>query len=744
MAAWRHMRSEAGPEPGHAGKSATAPAYARNQAPPPPEAYAGRAACAECHAAETRAFAASDHARAMAVADDSTVLGRFAGDSLAHAGGGFRFLKEGGVRTVRAPGPDGAPHAYPVRFAFGVRPLQQYLVEFPGGRLQALPAAWDIQRSAWFHLSPDSVFAPDDWLHWTREGHNWNGMCADCHSTGLRRGYNPAAGTFRTTWSEIDVSCEACHGPAAGHVAWAKAGTLRRWFLDGSTRRTLGLPWNHARADTLGGPDNRGQVMACARCHARRSALREDFGYAREFLDEYSLELLTGGVYQADGQILDEDYEYGSFLQSRMFHAGVACADCHHPHTLKPRATGNALCTRCHEPARFDAPAHHRHAAGGPGGLCVDCHMPTRTYMGIDVRRDHSLRIPRPDQSVIYGTTNACGACHAERGPAWAAEKIAAWHGPVRKAHFSDLLARGRQGGPGADSALAALAADTAWPAIARATAVRLLAGYMSGFAQAAVAGGAVDREPLVRLAAATGAGGMPQGDRLAALGPLLRDPLRAVRAAAAGSLVDVSPLLPDSLRTVFAAALAEHRTALAANAVFPGGRFNLGLFHEARGENDSAAREYRAALGIDNRFLPARMNLAQLMARQGRPDSAAAHFREALRRDSGFSEAHYSLGLLFGGTGMPDSAAVHLAAAEAGMPGNARVSYNLGLLLAKLGRKAEAEAALRRALAAGGEDPDFIYALAWLRSQRPPIVQDSGSPVPRNGGFGGRSVGKP
>jgi tetratricopeptide (TPR) repeat protein len=707
VAAWMQMRPS---------RSATGASGATEYASAP-EGYAGRAQCAGCHAAQAGAWTGSDHDKAMEPADSVSVLGRFAGDSLAHPGGVSRFYREGDRFMARAPGPDGAPQAYPVRYTFGVRPLQQYLVEFPGGRMQALSTAWDTRKRTWFHLPGDSAVPPDDWLHWTGDGNNWNGMCADCHSTGLKRGYDKAKAVFRTEWKEPDVSCEACHGPGADHVAWAKAGTLKRFFLERApapaAKTAHGLARDHMEK---GG---RAEVMACARCHARRSALREDFGYARDFLDEYSPELLREGQYHADGQIQDEVYEYGSFLQSRMYHQGVSCSDCHDPHSLKTRAPGNALCARCHEPARFDVPDHHRHAAGGPGGLCVDCHMPARTYMRVDVRRDHSLRVPRPDLSERYGTPNACSQCHADSGAAWAAAKVREWHGPDRKPHFSGLLAKGRSGGSGSDSALASLAGDTAWPAIARASAVSILAGYMGDMAAAVTAASATDREPLVRLASATASETLPEERRLKAAAPLLRDSLRAVRVAAAGALVTVSSLLPDSLRPAYDRALAEHRAALDANAVFPGGRLNLGLHHEKRGYGDSAASEYRAALAIDKRFLPARMNLATLHARQGRPDSAAAHFREAIRLDTASSEARFSLALLFAGQGRKDSAAVHMASAFRLQPGNARIAYNLGLLLHGLDRPAEAESALKRSVEAGRGDPAYLYTLAWFYAVR-------------------------
>lgn len=650
----------------------------------------------------------------MAPPDSATVLGRFGSDSLPHPGGTSYFLRRGSQYVVRTTGPDGKAAEYPIRYTFGFKPLQQYLTEFPGGRMQALPTAWDPGRKAWFHLAgPDSSPAPDDWLHWTRDANNWNGMCADCHSTGLRRGYDASRGTFKTTWTEIDVSCETCHGPAASHVAWAKSGAFRRLFQPAAAKAEHGFRFNHM------GQGAPAEIAACARCHARRSALHEDFGYAKDFLDEYAPQLLSEGVYHADGQIQDEVYEYGSFLQSKMYHNGIKCSDCHDPHGLKTRRPGNALCTGCHEAARFDAVAHHRHAQGGPGGLCVECHMPRKTYMRVDPRRDHSLRVPRPDLSVKYGTPNACSQCHADSGAAWAAAWVVKWHGPDRKPHFSDLLAKGRSAGQGADTALSVLAAGAEWPAIARASALEILSNYMGALARAALARGAQDREPLVRLAAAMAADRLPDQERMQAAAPLLRDSLRAIRAAAAGALIPLSPVLPDSLRADYARGLAEHREALGANAVFPGGRFNLGRYQEARGDIDSAAHEYRMALAIDSRFIPPRMNLANLHARQGRPDSAEAQFRAVLAIQPAFAEASYSLGLLLAEQGRDDSAASQLALASSGLPGDARIPYNLGLLQQKLGRSAEAAKSLRRSLAVGGEMPDVLYALAWLEARR-------------------------
>lgn len=686
------------------------PAPAKREAPPPH--YVGRQACASCHVAEDAAWKGSDHERAMDTAVEATVLGRFEGDSLVHKKAVSRFFRRDGGFWMRTEGADGAPADFRIEYVFGIRPLQQYLTRFPGGRLQALPLAWDTRKQAWFQLHTEKR-DPNDWLHWTRDAHNWNGMCADCHSTGLQRGYQPATGEFRTTWKEINVSCEACHGPGSEHVRLGGKLPMPISF-SGDGPRTLRAP---AGAEVKRAA--RAEIDACARCHARRSPLQKDFAAAKQFLDGFAPELLREGVYHADGQILDEDYEYGSFLQSRMHAAGVRCSDCHEPHTLKTRAPGNALCLRCHEPARFDVPAHHRHGQGSRGSLCVECHMPSKYYMQVDLRRDHSLRIPRPDLSVRFGTPNACNACHEDKSPQWAADWIVAWHGPTRKPHFSERLAHGRSRAPGADTSLAHLAGDTSSPAIARATALSLLSNWMNGLAAAAAASAIRDVDPLVRREAALTLEFAPPPQRLTLVLPLLKDTVRAVRVAAAQALAGLDPQIPDSLRAAHARAAAEYRESLEASAFFPGGRFNLARHHETAGRADSAVAEYLAALALDNRLIQARVNLAQLFDRLGRKAEAEAHLREALRLNPEYAESAYLLGLLLGGLGRSDSAAKFLGLAAKRMPDNPRVHYNRGLILHRLGRLAEAEASLVEALRLSPGDPDLANAVAWIRAQR-------------------------
>ena len=458
-----------------------------------PAAYVGRQACAGCHQREHDLWTGSHHDLAMQVADETTVLGNFNNATITHFGITSTFYTRGGKFYVRTEGPDGTLQEYEVLYTFGVAPLQQYLVELSGGRYQALSLAWDSRPKGqggqrWFHLYPHEKIAHDDELHWTGRNQNWNFMCADCHSTNLQKKYDLKQDAYQTTWSEMDVSCEACHGPGSRHVQWATSGAYRNetrkpgsngflvqlrepeppvWAADPEkgTAKRLTLRVSHDEIET------------CAQCHSRRAVLRDAKDPGRPFLDSYLPVLLEPNLYHADGQIDGEVYEYGSFLQSKMYRAGVTCSDCHEPHSLKIRAPGNALCTRCHAAERFDRPGHSFHKPASTGAQCVACHMPEKTYMVVDPRRDHSIRIPRPDLTVQQGTPNACTQCHRNKSAQWAAGAIAKWNGQERRQepHYGQNLYAGQEHEAGASGQLASLARDKTQPGIVRATGLSLL-----------------------------------------------------------------------------------------------------------------------------------------------------------------------------------------------------------------------------------------------------------------------------
>ncbi|MGI9245116.1 MAG: multiheme c-type cytochrome, partial [Steroidobacteraceae bacterium] len=496
---------------GAAGKAATeaVPGAAGRAA----ASYVGSQACAGCHAAEAGAWQGSQHERALQHAVDGTVLGNFNDATFEHAGVTSTFFRRGGKYFVRTDGADGKLADFEVKYTFGVQPLQQYLIELPRGHVQALSIAWDTRTAEqggqrWFNLYANEKIDHRDELHWTRRQQNWNYMCADCHSTDVEKRYDAATDAFATTYAEASVGCEACHGPGEAHLAWAaRKGDDATKGLAVQFHERRGVTWAH---DPQTGQPRRStprtttvEIEVCAQCHARRAQIAEGYRPGQPFLDRYLPSLLAPAQYHVDGQQQDEVFIWGSWLQSRMHAAGVSCSDCHDPHTQKLRAPGNAVCAQCHEPAKYDATAHHHHSAGAQGSQCVDCHMRRETYMVVDPRRDHSMRVPRPDQTVTLGVPNACNDCHRENDARWAAAQVRRWLGRDARGieSFAAAFAGAEHGEPAALGQLLAIAGDPAQPGIVRASALERV-GIAGGYDREAVMRASQDPDPLVRLGA--------------------------------------------------------------------------------------------------------------------------------------------------------------------------------------------------------------------------------------------------
>jgi tetratricopeptide (TPR) repeat protein len=662
----------------------------------------------------------------MQEATGQSVLGDFNDATLRHSGIAHRFFKRDGRYFVRTDGDDGKPADFQIKYTFGVEPLQQYLIELPRGRLQALGIAWDSARKRWFHLHPGERIGHRDELHWTGRQQNWNFMCADCHSIDVRKNYDATADAFRTTWTEISVGCEACHGPGSAHLEWArdrkgdsaKGLTVAlderrgaRWAIDAKTGSAArSAPRDSAR-----------EIEVCAQCHSRRAQFSEGYQAGKPFLDFYQPSLLTAPLYHADGQQRDEVYTWGSFLQSRMHAQGVTCSDCHEPHGGKLRAANpDAVCLTCHAADRFAAGTHHLHAPDSKGASCVACHMPAATFMVVDPRRDHSFRVPRPDLSASLGTPNACNGCHTDKTPQWAAGAIEAAHGKARKGYqkFAETLDAGRRNHPAAEGLLAALAVDPAAPGIARATALRELAQYASREAYASVESGARSAEVLVRMAALDAVAGYPPEARMRIAAPLLEDRLRAVRMAAGLVLADVADAaLGASRLAARAAALDEYVAAQRYSAERPESRLNLGLLALRRGDASAAEKLYREALVLAPDFAPAYVNLADLLRAQGREEEGERVLREGLSRAPRSAELHHALGLLHVRRQRYVAGLAALAQAARLAPENARYQYVHAVALHDRGKPREAVKILEAALRRNPVDRDVLIALAQYQA---------------------------
>jgi len=713
----------------------------------PEQTFVGSANCRDCHNQEYDRWEGSHHDLAMDVANETTVLGDFDDAEFTLHGITSRFYKKDSKFFVHTNGPGGEMGDFEITHTFGWFPLQQYLVPFPGGRLQTLHIAWDARQKQWFRVPPEGPVAPDDWLYWTNAAQNWNGMCAQCHSTNLEKNYDPVTDSYNTTWSDIDVGCEACHGAGSRHVEWAELPEMAR-------PETANFELVQQTSDISA----REHVEVCAPCHSRRGAM-EDYEHAEEdLLDKFLPSLLTEDLYFADGQILDEVYVYGSFTQSKMYRHDVRCGDCHDVHSIELVKEGNDLCLQCHRAAQYDTKEHHFHkqegepgepitsAEGdvlfevGTGAQCVLCHMPGRNYMGIDYRPDHSFRIPDPSLNAAIGAPDACLRCHVDKESQWSQETVSEWYGPGQTSHYGTVIARGRRGDADAGEDLVRLAEDILYPVNVRATALSLLAAYPGEQSLQLMEIALMDEEALLRRTAASTIQ-LPDPDRLAGLlGPMLYDPVKTVRIEVASRLAgELTTYLTAGQREVLQIVLQEYEAAMEYSADFSASRHNLGNLYTNLDRPDDAIGAYEAAIRIDDQFFPAKTNLALLYNQRGENDRAEQLLREVVTAQPELYEMAYSLGLLLAEIQNFPEAVVYLEQASKGLPDNARIRYNLGLLYQFMQDNVRAEAELRGALELEPRNADFQYGLAdhylkrGLLEEARPIAEDMVSMHPEN-----------
>lgn len=684
--------------------------------------YVGNTQCGNCHSEQVQQWQGSHHDLAMQIASEETVLGDFNNHEITVNDVTSRFYRDGDKFIINTQGADGSYQDFEVAYTFGVTPLQQYLIPFPDGRMQAFSLAWDSRPTEeggqrWYHLYPNEVIAYNDELHWTGINQNWNYMCADCHSTRFEKGYDASTHTYQSSWSEINVSCEACHGPASGHLQWAKDSTATENYgfvfpLSQPHQWQFSAGANTAHRNVAA---DRAEVETCARCHSRSSKISSQYLHGKPLHDSHLVSLLEDTLYYPDGQINDEVYVYGSFVQSKMYQQGVTCSDCHNPHSLKLKAEGDGTCLQCHASNQFANSNHHHHPQSSEGARCVSCHMPAKNYMVVDPRRDHSFRIPRPDLSDQLGTPNACTGCHSDKDNAWASAQVKDWYPNSKPGYqnYAAVLFAARAGYREATPALQQLLMDKNQPAIARATAASLFGARMDQQAVGVINQALADESPMVRTAALASLQGLPVNLRLALAIGLVDDPERAVRNEAGRVLADITPqqLKPQQLASLERAKQGFIDSQLS-NADRPEAQANLGNIYSTSGDIAKAEAAYLEALQLDKGYVPAYINLANLYEATNRPQLAEALLKKGMLQSREKATLYHALGLQWIRQQRAQEALAMLAKAAEQAPENAHYSFVYAIALHDLGKPEQSIEVLEQALILHPGDVQIISAL--------------------------------
>ncbi|MFT7512176.1 MAG: tetratricopeptide (TPR) repeat protein [Candidatus Omnitrophota bacterium] len=707
----------------------------------PAATFAGSTTCQACHQQTHTDWMGSHHQLAMQEANEQTVLGDFNDATFNHHGIQSRFYKQDGAFFVNTEGPDGKNQDYLIAYCFGVYPLQQYLIKFPNGGMQVLQICWDSRNEElggqrWYHLYPDEKIDYTDVLHWTKTHFNWNYMCADCHSTGLRKNFDPDTLTYNTTWEEINVSCEACHGPGSEHLAWAAKKEPGKTY----TEKEMGLlvrfkeskPVTWAMNPTTLQPERSHPkehdhlVDACARCHSHRRLVTGDYVHGQSLLDTHKPAVLEERLYHHDGQIKEEVYVYGSFVQSKMYHQGVTCKDCHDVHSTKVYAQGNALCLRCHNGGVYNNPTHHHHAADSTGSQCVSCHMPVKTYMGVDDRRDHSIRIPRPDLSLKLGTPNACNMCHTDMSGEQTANAFQEWYPEqVKLPHYGEVLFAGNRGTPGYLPELVKLGQDINQPALVRATAMWQLQTESSQEAMQGLLMGLEDSSALVREASLAGFSRVQGAQRISLIGKLLSDPVRAVRTEAMRVLADLpASLFTPELQAAFDRAQQDFVGQQAAVDDRAGGHMGLGILYADQGNFAASEAAYRKAFAVEPDHIESRLNLAEMLYQQNRHSEGLQLISQAVQQQPNNGLTHEALGRYWVRQQEYKRGLQSIATALRLMPQRADLRYFYGVGLNQVGDFNKALPQLEQAHNLDPRNPDYLAGLATICRDNRRVVE--------------------
>jgi len=706
--------------------------------------FVGSKTCITCHNQAYQEWQGSHHEQSMAHASKESVLGDFNNVELFETNASTvkanKFFKKGEQYWVNIKGPEGKFKNYQIKYTFGYTPLQQYMVEFDDGRVQLIPFAWDSRAKAeggqrWFNLYPDMTKKHQEFF-WTNTGQNWNYMCADCHSTNVSKNFDEKSNSYNTRFSEINVACESCHGAASDHLAWAKLADKNKTsdsvILPGESfgfKRDLSTSVQHWQATdksqtlTPANIEHSQQVLVCAQCHSRRTQIsNNNHVKGNAFGERYLLDLISSTNYHPDGQVYNENFVYGSFLQSKMYKNGVVCSDCHNPHTAELKLPIETLCLQCHQADNYASTKHHKHSDNSTGAQCVNCHMPESTYMEIDARRDHGFHIPTPDLAKQLGTPDTCLSCHKDKNSQWSADKVSSWYPESAVSEEKDFvrvfsainLALDENQLQGVASELSRIAQTTTYASIIRASALSKMASVSNTNTIIAIARAVKNADENIRLGAIEGAQTMRGAEKWRVLSPLLSDKVLAVRINAAFALSSLWQNLSVIQREQLSPVLNEYLMSQHFNNDRSFAYSNRGIVAAYQGDFQHAIATFKEGIRIEANFAQTYLNLSQVYYQQGQHQQSIDILQQGKKANPDDASLPYNLGLAFIRIKDKVSAANELAKAIELAPQNSHYFYVYGLSL-ELHKPSAAYKALYKAFQLSN-NPQHLFALCDMQ----------------------------
>jgi tetratricopeptide (TPR) repeat protein len=657
--------------------------------------YVDNKQCLNCHQEQAKMWRSSHHFYSMLPAIKKNVLGDFNDVRMKNKYQEILFFKKNSQFAIKVTTKSNKSEIYLVKYTFGFYPLQQYLLQFPKGRLQVFNMAWDSVKHQWFNLANDNELKQSSPLHWTKRFYNWNHSCADCHSTDFKKNFDGVR--YHSTFAGINVNCQACHGPGSSHVKWAKD----------KTGKDNGLIVNFAKINA------KQQVEQCAHCHARRSQVSDSYSHDKPFNEQYLPALLRQDLYYLDGQIKDEVFVYGSFLQSKMYLAGVRCTDCHNPHSLKLKFDGNTTCTQCHntnpkkrfsqlKSKNYESTRHTHHKLNSKGSLCVSCHMPQTVYMKVDFRADHSFKLPNPQLTIDYGIPNACNRCHQDKSAKWAKNIMLKWY--QRLPQENPLLIQD-------EKKLLKIVGDKNQADIFRASALMLLRLSTKESIDNVIAS-LSDTSTLVKQAALRKVSQLPMKYSKGHVEPLLTDSNKIIRAFAANNLASIAQ---EGENEGLSKALNEYKQLQDANNDTPQSYFNLAQLALKQNNTAKAIDLLQIGIVLDKHFIPTYELLAKLYSRQTAQSKLSNILTKGIANNPDAASLYYMQGLVYAENKQylkAKKALIKTLSIDKAYP---RAAKNLSLVYMKLGGIKEALIISENALKESPDDIELLNNLIYI-----------------------------
>lgn len=668
----------------------------QNQKPPTISEYANEQTCTSCHKEEVQEWQKSHHAKAMQIASKQSVLANL-NTSFSADGMDYKFFTTDTSYWVTISESGQATNTYEITHTFGYTPLQQYLLAFPNGKLQVLRASWDTEKNTWFHQYAGENIASSSAVHYSNQSQNWNSMCSSCHSTNVHKNYYPAVDSFNTTHDMLTVGCQSCHGGMNAHQLYHN-GQLSEKPQPSKVYQQSALA----------------QTNNCGTCHARRTMLSDNSLTDSNFINSYIPQTLNANFYQVDGQIMEEDFVYGSFISSKMHQNHVSCNNCHNVHSNALKMEGNQLCLQCHE-SSFNTKAHTHHAMESAGGQCINCHMDGKTYMGNDYRRDHSFRVPRPHQSVEYGTSNSCISCHKNESNTWAAKNVEQWFGKPDTSHYSYHLIKTSLLSQQSLTYATLLLSDTATPSIIQATAVDYAGNLNSRESMQFLEKATRHTEPMVRLQAYSELINYPENIRIAYAPSALKSEHKAIRLMGFRLANGLQNQMSLKAKQYYTKVDSEYKAYLTGIADFANGQILWGEYYAANNDYELAKKHYALALKIDSLQPTAYTNLIIINSTQQRTKEVKKWIDLGLRKMPNYGEFYYFEGLYYSEIGNTTQQLQSLRKAYELVPENTKYIYNYLISEYQHGDKLKAQKIIKEVIYKYPNHPKIMQLNAYL-----------------------------